>query len=101
MTFQLIKSEPFSLSVFQFQLTVTDSNFRPKPDIYVKVTKLIARGTKYEKSTPSKVEEKLKNFKKVFDIEQINANVSPVSCPLSPKRCESPVVLEDCGRGKR
>ena len=92
----MIKSEPFSLSVF-----VTDSNFRPKPDIYVKVTKLIARGTKYEKSTPSKVEEKLKNFKKVFDIAQTNADVSPVSCPLSPKRCESPVVLEECGRGKR
>ena len=101
MGFQLIKSEPFSLSVFQFQLTVTNSNFRPKPDIYVKVTKLIARGTKYEKSTPSKVEEKLKNFKKVFDISKTNIDVSTASCPLSPKRTESPVVLEDHGRGKR
>ena len=41
------------------------------------------------------------NFRQVRDISESKPTPTKESTPLSPKRPESPLVLEDFGRGKR
>ena len=77
-------------------------NYRPRFDIYKKISSIVKRGCKFESPpmSPTKIQERLKGFQKVCDISKtINSDID-IPTPLSPKRVESPITPE-LGRGKR
>ena len=76
-------------------------SYRPKPAIYQKISNVVAKAMKFEKSSPTKAnKDKIKGFQKVCDISATIGHASSNITPLSPKRVESPVTPE-LGRGKR
>ena len=75
---------------------------RKRYDVFKAVSRVIEKAAKFETQSHINIEEKLQPFLEICDISKV---VSPSSgaekvSPLSPKRSESPVVVEQ-GRGKR
>ena len=78
---------------------------RKRSDVIKVITRIIEKAAKFETHSQDqdKILEKLQPFLDICDISKV---VSPSFgaekfSPLSPKRPESPVVLEESGRGKR
>ena len=72
---------------------------RPRFEVFKKISRLVEKANKVGKSSPTKVQDKLKGFQTVCDISKTVGSSLPPT-PLSPKRVESPVTPE-LGRGKR
>ena len=74
---------------------------RSRYNIFSCISKLIDKALKFRTHSHVKIEEKIVPFLEVCDISMIKSPAVEKSSPLSPKRPKSPVVLEECGRGKR
>ena len=63
---------------------------------------MIDKALTFRTHSQIKIEQKIAPFLEVYDISTVDSPAAvEKSSPLSPKRPESPVVLEECGRGKR
>ena len=70
--------------------------------MFLAISRIIEKAKKFETVSKKNIEQKLRPFLEVCDISKVNSPAAvEKSSPLSPKRPESPVVLEECGRGKR
>ena len=70
--------------------------------MFLAISRVIEKAKKFETLSKTNIDQKLKPFLEVCDISTVNSPAAvEKSSPLSPKRTESPVVLEEGGRGKR
>ena len=83
--------------------------FSSRDVVFSAIKRLTQRADKFSKDESVRkndlawIEKKLVegNFRQVRDISNVKPIPTKDSTPLSPKRLESPVFLEDLGRGKR
>ena len=85
------------MQTFKFPLSFS----RKRYNVFSAVSKLIDKTSKFRTQSHVKIEEKLAPYLEVCDISIVKSPAVEKSSPLSPKRPESPVMLEEMGRGKR
>ena len=95
-------------NIYLLDRILTNSNIsRKRLDVFSIISKLTQKAVTFRTHSKVNIEKKIKPFLEVCDISKVDSPKSKdspdieKSSPLSPKRPESPVVLEEGGRGKR